>query len=183
MPAKLNVRQKLLLAAERHYLDFELPAAVTRPLRKLDNAVYGRSARSMPIDRPIFIVGCHRSGTTILYEVIARHPDLVFFTNASSLLPDLPIVTNRMLDFVGERGSALERFCQDELTITYRTPSEGILSGNATSTSRLTTASTRATKTLQWRRTCGRRSRSTWRTSAASASSTRIRTTRCACAI
>jgi hypothetical protein len=126
LPAKMNVRQKLLLAAERHYLDFELPAVLNAPLRGLEHTMYGRSARNVPIDRPIFVVGCHRSGTTILYELIARHPDVGFFTNASSLLPDLPIVTNRALDLLGERDSALERFCQDDLTITYRTPSEGI---------------------------------------------------------
>jgi hypothetical protein len=126
LPAKMNLRQKLLLAAERHYLDFDLPAVLNAPLRLVDDALYGRPARSVPVDRPIFIVGCHRSGTTILYEIMARHPDLAFFTNASSLLPDLPIVTNRALDFVGERDSALERFCQDDLTFTYRTPSEGI---------------------------------------------------------
>lgn len=33
------------------------------------------------IDRPIFITGCGRSGTTLAYELLARHPDVGWFSN------------------------------------------------------------------------------------------------------
>jgi hypothetical protein len=36
----------------------------------------------MDVERPIFIVGPHRSGTTLLYRTLARHPDLSYFTRA-----------------------------------------------------------------------------------------------------
>jgi len=38
------------------------------------------------IDRPIFIIGCPRSGTTVFYNLMSRHPDLAFLV---SRYPDL----------------------------------------------------------------------------------------------
>ncbi len=34
----------------------------------------------MEIYKPIFIVGVPRSGTTLLYDLMAYHPDLAFFS-------------------------------------------------------------------------------------------------------
>lgn len=42
------------------------------------------------IDRPIFIVGVDHSGTTILYNMMARHPDLAWFSQYSLRGGDLP---------------------------------------------------------------------------------------------
>jgi omega-hydroxy-beta-dihydromenaquinone-9 sulfotransferase len=70
--------------------------------------------------------GCHRSGTTILYETIAQHPDLAHFTNASSLVPQTPILTNQLLRLFGDLLNPIERFVEDGLKISYNTPSEGI---------------------------------------------------------
>jgi hypothetical protein len=39
------------------------------------------------IEQPIFIVGMPRSGTTILYEKLARHPDLACLTTSSRKFP------------------------------------------------------------------------------------------------
>jgi omega-hydroxy-beta-dihydromenaquinone-9 sulfotransferase len=119
-------RQRLLVAMQRRYLDFRLPGPVRAPLRALEVALYERPAASVPIDRPIFVVGCHRSGTTVLYEALARHPDVACFTNVSSLLPDTPILANRIMDLLGEVKEPVERFAGDGLTISHRTPSEGI---------------------------------------------------------
>ncbi len=42
------------------------------------------------IDRPIFIVGCGRSGTTILYRLLCGHPVLAWFSNYSEKWPMYP---------------------------------------------------------------------------------------------
>lgn len=47
--------------------------------------------REISIDRPIFIVGCGRSGTTILYELLSGHPDLAWFSTYSQRWPQLPL--------------------------------------------------------------------------------------------
>lgn len=54
----------------------------------------------MNIDRPIFIIGSGRSGTTILYELLSTHPDVCWFANYNEYFPVLqhfPIL-HRLLD-------------------------------------------------------------------------------------
>jgi hypothetical protein len=43
-------------------------------------------------DRPIFIVGPHRSGTTLIYFQLAKHPDVACFTAADRRTPRWPSV-------------------------------------------------------------------------------------------
>lgn len=47
------------------------------------------SERSV-VDRPIFIVGCGRSGTTLLYDMLALHPDLAWFSSYVQRVPHRP---------------------------------------------------------------------------------------------
>jgi hypothetical protein len=122
----LNLRQKILVHAQRNYLDLQLPQPISTLMQRLENRLYNRSVQHVVIEKPIFIVGCHRSGTTVLYETLAQHPDLVYFTNASSLLPHTPILTNQVINLFGEIKQKVERFSQDELQISHKTPSEGI---------------------------------------------------------
>lgn len=49
---------------------------------------------SLPeIDRPIIFVGAPRSGTTLVFNTFAAHPDLAWFTQHLSRLPGWPSVT------------------------------------------------------------------------------------------
>jgi len=68
----------------------------------------GYRIRFMPIDRPIFILGNIRSGTTILYNLLATHPDVCWISNYSDRYPrasaiplihrlhDLPVIGDRL---------------------------------------------------------------------------------------
>ena len=49
---------------------------------------YGPTAAK--IDRPVFVIGCGRSGTTLLFKLLSRHPDLAWFSNYSDWYPDRP---------------------------------------------------------------------------------------------
>ncbi|MDX2272694.1 MAG: sulfotransferase [Cyanobacteriota bacterium] len=121
-----NLRQKILIHLEKNYLDLHLPPFVEKPVEWLEKILYENPAHQTIIEKPIFIVGCHRSGTTILYETLAQHPDLAYFTNASSMLPSIPILVNQLMGVVGADSASVERFVQDDLAISYSTPSEGI---------------------------------------------------------
>ncbi len=48
----------------------------------------------MTVDRPIFIVGPHRSGTTLLYRLLGRHHDVGYLTPMNKRLPRLPGVAH-----------------------------------------------------------------------------------------
>ncbi len=51
--------------------------------------------RSMGIDRPIFIVGPHRSGTTLLYGIIAAHADVGYLNRYNHRFPGHPKLAQR----------------------------------------------------------------------------------------
>lgn len=63
--------------------------------------------RNFKIEKPIFIVGSGRSGTTILSNLLSTHPELCWFSNYTDRYPTLkrlPII-HKVLDipFLGER--------------------------------------------------------------------------------
>jgi len=45
-----------------------------------------------PLEKPIFMIGMPRSGTTVISEAISLHPDLGWFSNYLGRMPYLPIV-------------------------------------------------------------------------------------------
>lgn len=45
------------------------------------------------IRAPIFIIGAPRSGTSVLYKKLARHPDLAWISNITKKVPDSLLVT------------------------------------------------------------------------------------------
>ncbi|MCZ6690272.1 MAG: sulfotransferase [Planctomycetota bacterium] len=49
-----------------------------------------KNATAMKIDRPVFIVAPHRSGTTLLYTILSRHPDVGYFNQANRWLRAFP---------------------------------------------------------------------------------------------
>ena len=121
-----SLRTRAVLRMHQAYLTTDLPAPLEAPLSALEGALYGRDLDAVPIDRPIFVVGCHRSGTTVLYEALAAHPDVACFTNASNLLPQVPMLSNAICRLLGLDTVRQERFLQDDISFTPTTPSEGI---------------------------------------------------------
>lgn len=53
----------------------------------------------MNIDRPIFIVGPHRSGTTLLYRLLGHHPDVGYFNQLNRRLCGKPLLSHVLTSF------------------------------------------------------------------------------------
>ena len=62
------------------------------------------------VDRPIFLLGSGRSGTTPLYHLMSVHPELCWFSNVSNRLPWLPFapLVHRLVD-VGAFGRSMKQ--------------------------------------------------------------------------
>lgn len=73
------------------------------------------------IRAPIFIVGCHRSGTSIFYQKLALHPDLACITTTTKKISN-PVFLMRALMLLRTReqnttptgGNVWGRFCRAE---------------------------------------------------------------------
>lgn len=66
------------------------------------------------ISRPIFIIGSQRSGTRLLYNLLAFHPDVCWFSTLSDMLPSFPQISgiHRLLDIPGIGGLIKRRMLQ-----------------------------------------------------------------------
>jgi hypothetical protein len=69
----------------------------------------------MAVHRPIFIVGPHRSGTTLLYRILSKHPDVAYFTPLNKRLPNSPRLAHLLTglikpDYPVEAQSVWDRF-------------------------------------------------------------------------
>jgi len=76
------------------YIMLSILNAVVRPLDQVITSIMTAKWRDERIDRPIFIIGVERSGTTLLYSLLANHPDLYWLSRLDSLIPDCPAVSS-----------------------------------------------------------------------------------------
>ncbi len=54
----------------------------------------------MKIEKPIFIIGSGRSGTSVFYNLLSLHPEVCWFSNLSNKFPEFPQISlaHRILD-------------------------------------------------------------------------------------
>ena len=121
-----NWWSRLLL--KRHFQRQTLtPLAFTllqKPLWLFEKFLMRIDSSDILIDRPVFIVGNARSGTTMLQDIICSHPQMAFFTNAMNEFPSCFCAAEKLrrffrLDVTGER------YQKDGIVVGAGTPSEG----------------------------------------------------------
>lgn len=92
-------------------------------LSGLESGVLRNDIASIRVDRPIYIAGVARSGTTILTEMLARHPDVT-----SHRYSDFPnVFTSYWRNWIADRvrrapPEAVERTHKDRLMVTTESP-------------------------------------------------------------
>ena len=81
---------------------------VSRPLNSLLSGRERRLRRETPpTPAPvILIVGAPRSGTTLVYQTLARYMDVTYFSNLTSLFPKAPLAATKMFHWLPRRQSA-----------------------------------------------------------------------------
>lgn len=102
---------------------FEATAGLWRRLAALESRVLGDELRRTVIDRPIYIAGVARSGTTVLTEMLDRHPEVT--AHRYSDFPNVytPFWRNWLAERSGARAAqAVERAHRDRLMVTTESP-------------------------------------------------------------
>lgn len=101
---------------ERH------PAWWTK-LGSLETKLLDSALCDVRIDRPIYVTGLARSGTTILLETLARHPDVATHRYRDFPLLFTPYLWNRWLDLVPRPAEQpAERSHGDGIAVTSESP-------------------------------------------------------------
>lgn len=98
-----------------------LPGAM-KLLGDIETDMLGDRLSAIPIDRPVFIAGVARSGTTLLLSLLSRLPDVA--THRYSDFPFLftPVAWNRLQERMAASGPPVERPHQDRIKITRDSP-------------------------------------------------------------
>lgn len=65
-------------------------------LGNLESLMLARRLEAQAVDRPVYICGLPRAGTTITLQMLSEHPDVVTHKYADFLMPYLPYVWNKV---------------------------------------------------------------------------------------
>ena len=77
---------------------------------------------AIPIDRPVFIAGVARSGTTLLLNLLSRLPQVATHRYSDFPFLFIPVAWNRLQERMGASGPPVERPHQYRLQITRDSP-------------------------------------------------------------
>jgi hypothetical protein len=92
-------------------------------LASLETKLLDSSVSDVRIDRPVYVTGLARSGTTILLETLARHPDVATHRYRDFPMLFTPYLWNRWLDRVPRKDEApAERSHGDGIAVTSESP-------------------------------------------------------------
>jgi hypothetical protein len=96
-------------------------------LGQLESKFLAARMADIPIDRPIYILGLPRAGTTISAQMLSEHPDVTTHRYSDFVLPYTPWWWNRFFPKLPIKAlrSPVERVNRDRLQVT-RDSSEGV---------------------------------------------------------
>jgi Sulfotransferase family len=94
-----------------------------RALGRLEASAMADELKDVGIDRPIYVCGLARAGTTILLESLAAHPDAASHQYRDFPLVHIPVWWNWFLDRAGSKpADPVERAHKDRMLITPQSP-------------------------------------------------------------
>lgn len=88
----------------------------------LESKVHRARLDAIPLDRPIFVTGLARSGTTTVLSALARSPDLGSHQYQDFPFLGAPLAWNRLHGALGKETQAVERPHKDRILITSASP-------------------------------------------------------------
>ena len=121
-----NLRSRILLGREFRTQSTEplrLPAWINHGLGRFEQRWCGVDTHDVPIDRPIFLIGMPRSGTSMTQDLLCSHPDVAFISNAMFRLPSAPILVDTVLRDCNLNAEG-DRFIGDSVAVRPDSPAD-----------------------------------------------------------
>lgn len=102
------------------------PRWIEKTLELLETRITPKDLDTIPIDRPIFVIGLPRSGTTLLHYLLSYQGETSGFTNIMNSFPNAPIAISRIQKLLNLniRG---DRHLKDSVPVDFTSPSEPIM--------------------------------------------------------
>ncbi len=91
-------------------------------LDKLETSTMRRDMVKIRVDRPIYITGLARAGTTIVLEMLSKHPDLATHRYKHMLMPYLPHWVSQLAKRTNIYSEPFERYHKDGIFVTRESP-------------------------------------------------------------
>jgi hypothetical protein len=108
---------------------FIVPGSVPRLMRWflafVERCVLQVDTRGIEVRKPIFLLGLHRSGTTMLQDLLCSLPEISYITNRMSVHPEHICAVEEVARWLrlDVRG---ERFLRDGVELSGSSPNEGV---------------------------------------------------------
>ncbi len=107
----LGLLGRMLMSGQRAAYAALCHEALRIAARPIDWMISGRERKIIEAAKPtlipiVLVVGAPRSGTTLVYQTLARYLDVSCLTNAVSMFPRSPITVGQMLGWLPRRQSA-----------------------------------------------------------------------------
>ena len=91
-------------------------------LERVETMFLKNGIKKLKIDRPVYITGLARAGTTIILEMLEKHPDLASHKYKNVLMPYLPDWFSQMADRFNIYKKPFERLHKDGIIVTRESP-------------------------------------------------------------
>ncbi|MFX0020987.1 MAG: sulfotransferase [Candidatus Hermodarchaeota archaeon] len=91
-------------------------------LDRIETMFLQNDIKKISIDRPIFITGLARAGTTIILEMLEKHPDLASHKYKNVLMPYLPDWFSQIVDRFNFYKTPFERLHRDGIIVSRESP-------------------------------------------------------------
>lgn len=91
-------------------------------LGRLESAILSDQLEEIQIDRPIYVTGMARSGSTILLEILDQHKETKSFAYRDFPFVDIPWFWSQILKYSDKEEEPVERAHQDRIKVTPKSP-------------------------------------------------------------
>jgi hypothetical protein len=121
-----NLRSRLLLAGltrNQPVEPFNLPRPLEAALQWYEQAVLGVDTSDIRLDRPVFLIGLPRSGTTVLQDILCSHPGVAYIDNTMNLFPTTLCAVDHIRRRLGLNFEG-ERYLGDSISVTADSPND-----------------------------------------------------------
>lgn len=97
-----------------------------KTILKLYDPLLRVDVSGIKLEKPIFLIGLHRSGTTMLQDLMCSHPQVGFINNCMAYSPEHYCAVEQLRKLL-KMNSEGERILADSIKVSWDSPNEGIL--------------------------------------------------------